>query len=180
MAGTNIRASRAAAGARKKRPQALGYSRGGFGSKLHVVSDAKGTILAVRLTAGQTHESTQAVALVDAVRVPLGGRGRPRKRCRAILGDKGYSYPEMRRQLRRRHISPLIPYRRNQRMRGATHQPEPFVYKRRNMVERAIGHLKENRALATRFDKLDVNYLASVSLALIRHALRTSLSSDSV
>jgi transposase len=39
-------------------------------------------------------------------------------------------------------------------------------------VEQCVGWLKENRAVGTRFDKLAVNYLATVQLAVIRRYLR--------
>lgn len=81
--GSNVRAARAAAGASKKnRPpgepedHALGRSRGGFGTKIHLVSDGKGLPLAAEVTAGQRHESTQCEQVLDQVHIP-NGRGRP-------------------------------------------------------------------------------------------------------
>jgi transposase len=75
--GSNVRAARAAAGAAKKnRPpgepfdHALGRSRGGLGTNIHLVSDGTGLPLAVAVTAGQRHESTPCERVRDQVRHP--------------------------------------------------------------------------------------------------------------
>jgi transposase len=52
------------------------------------------------------------------------------------------------------------------------------AYRRRNVVERCVGWLKENRRLATRYEKLAVNFLALVKLAMIRLCLRKLDSPD--
>jgi transposase len=120
--------------------------------------DANGTPLAALLTAGQAHESKSAEALVDAVQI--GRRARPRR----VAGDKGYSYRFVRRMLRRRRVRPVIPTRSDQ-------PPDPAfdraAYRRRNVVERLVGWLKERRRVCTRFEKLAANYLAMVKLAFV-------------
>ena len=88
------------------------------------------------------------------VRVP-GPVGRPRRRPRRLAGDKGYSYPRIRRYLRRRRIKAVIPTRNDQRRLPGFDKP---TYRRRNVVERCIGWLKESRRLATRFEKLAENF----------------------
>ena len=95
--GSSIRASRDAAGASptdgttaEPADHALGRSRGGYGSKIHLVCDGKGLPMAVTVTVGQRHESTQFEAVMGRVRVP-GRVGRPRTRPRKLAGDKGYS-----------------------------------------------------------------------------------------
>ena len=110
------------------------------------------------LTAGQAHESKSAEALVDAVRI--GRRRRPKR----VAGDKGYSYPTVRRMLRDRRIEPLIPTRSDQ---PGDPRFDREAYKRRNVVERLVGWLKERRRLCTRFEKLADSYMAMVKLAFI-------------
>jgi transposase len=100
--------------------------------------------------------------------------GRPRLRPERLTGDKGYSYPEIREWLRRHHIEAVIPQRKDQRER---HRGRPLkfdreAYRRRNVVERCVNWLKECRRLATRYEKLAVNYLAVVNLAMIQRYLR--------
>jgi transposase len=114
------------------------------------------------LTAGQCHECKSAEALVDAVRV--GGRRRPRR----VAGDKGYSYDFVRAMLRARRVAPVIPTRSDQ-------PPDPSfdrrAYKRRNVIERLVGWLKERRRLCTRFEKRADSYLAMVKLAFITRCM---------
>src|SRR5213083_144303 len=82
-------------GAEEPRDHALGRSRGGFSSKLHLVADGHGLPLAIHVTAGQVPESTQFEEVMNRVRIrqPIGP---PRTRPDAMAGDKGYSYPRIR------------------------------------------------------------------------------------
>ena len=147
--------------------QALGRSRGGWGTKVHLVVDGHGIPLAATITAGQAHESKQMAATLEQVHL-RGGKGRPRTRPKKLAGDKGFSYPAVRAYLRRRGILPVIPTRKNQR---ANPRFDQATYRQRNVVERSVSWLKENRQLATRHAKLAVNYLATVKLAMIRRCL---------
>lgn len=156
---------------------ALGRSRGGFGTKLHLVVDSHGVPLAVMLSPGQRHECQFVEPVLGAVRLMRPGSrgGRPRTKPRLLAGDKGYSYPAVRGYLRRRGIRAVIPTRKDQK-------PNPrfdkATYRRRNIIERLVGWLKENRRLATRYEKLAVNFLAMVKLAMIQRCLRLLDSSD--
>ncbi len=148
---------------------ALGRSRGGFGTKLHPVVDGNGLPLSAVVTAGQAHESKSLGPVLEAVRLRRRGRGRPRRRPRRLAGDKGYSYRRIRCSLRRRGIKAVIPTRKDQR-RNPHFDRE--AYRRRDAVERCISWLKENRRLATRHEKLAVNFLVMVKLAMIRRCFR--------
>ena len=127
------------------------------------------------LTGGQAHDSTQLEPVLDAIRVPRPGRGRPRKRPARLLGDKGYSYPRCRRALRRRGIRHVIPERRDQRAQRAAKgrrggRPPGFdraTYRRRNVVERCVNRLKQFRGIATRYEKRALNYRAMVVIAAL-------------
>ena len=124
--------------------------------------------LGALVTAGQTHESKSFEALMDTVRV------RRRRRPEAVAGDKGYSYPRIRRWLARRGIEAVIPTRSNQ----PRERLDKKKYRGRNVVERCIGWLKECRRLATRYEKLATHYLAIVKLAMIQRCLRILEPSD--
>jgi transposase len=146
---------------------ALGRSRGGFSTKAHLVCDGRGVLLATWVTAGQRHESKGFAEAMSRARRPR-QPGRPRWPRRAA-GDKGYSYAAVRRWLRRHHIEPVIPTRKDQvRDEGF----DKATYRRRNIVERVVGWFKWCRALATRYDKLAVNYLALWIIANIQQLLR--------
>lgn len=142
-------------------------------TKFHLACDAKGRPLSIVITAGQRHDSTQLVPVLDGIRVPRpGGRGRPRTRPDRLIADKGYSYARCRESLRRRGIPHTIPERSDQRARRAAQPGRPLafdkaVYAQRNVVERCINRLKQWRGLATRFEKRAVNYRAMVVIAAI-------------
>jgi len=110
------------------------------------------------------------------VRIGRRGPGRPRTRPGRLSGDKAYSSRAIRADLRRRGIQAVIPEptdqiknRKNRGRRGG--RPPAFdaeAYKDRNVVERAINRLKQNRALATRYDKRDFVWRGTVEVAVIR------------
>ena len=166
-----IRAGGPKRGTAHPQDEALGHSRGGLTTKLHLAVDGRGRPLAVTLTCGQRHDSTQLEPLLDAIRAPRpAGQGRPRKRPDHLLADRGYSYPTCRRLLRRRGIPHTIPERSDQRARRAR-RPGRLLgfdrarYRGRNVVERCFNRLKQFRAVATRYDKRAVNYRAMVVVA---------------
>jgi len=134
--------------------------------------EGRGRPLALLLTPGQADDSRQLAALLDAVRVGRAGPGRPRSRPALLLADKGYSYPKIRRFLRRRGLRHCMPERAPQRRKRA-HRPgrppafDPAAYARRNVVERCVNRLKQFRALATRYEKTADAFLALLLFAAI-------------
>jgi transposase len=183
--GTVIRASRAAAGAKKKTSagqkmggsatsqviepvgHALGRSRGGFGTKVHLVCDSAGWIVSIHVTPGQTHESKGFEPTMAHRLLPL-HRGAPRWPL-SMAGDKGYSYPRLRRWFAKRRLKAIIPTKSNQ---PRENDFDKRAYKKRNIVERVICWHKEYRSLGTRYEKLAVNYVALWVVAIIDRALK--------
>ena len=174
------RQSRCRWGAKKKgfdddepTDHALGRSRGGFGTKLHLLVDGGGIPLAAAVTAGQAHESTAFETVMDLVQIrpPV---GRPRCRPDQLAGDRGYDARRIRQWLRTRGIRPVIPPRKRvgHQRPGRPVTYDRVAYRARNVVERCVGWLKECRSVATRFEQLAVNYLGLVHLALIQRYLR--------
>lgn len=113
---------------------------------------------------------------MNAVRIKAAS-GRRRQRPRALAGDKGYSYPRVRQWLREHGIRAIIPRRSNEPRRG-NERFDRATYRRRNVAERCVNWLKEARRLGTRYEKLAVNYLSMVKLAIIRRCFRLLNSSD--
>jgi transposase len=151
---------------------ALGRSKGGFGSKFHILVDGNGTPLEVDVTAGQVHDSQRLEPVLKKVSVKQ-KRGRPKSRPKRLAGDKGYSSNRIRTFLTDRGIEPIIPHKDNEKAR---HDPEvkfdKETYKRRCIVEQSIGWLKECRRIGTRFEKLAINFLAMVKLAMVKRTLK--------
>ncbi|MGP3638571.1 IS5 family transposase [Streptomyces sp. 24-1644] len=161
--------------ARASAGQALGRSRGGLTTRIHLACDGRGLPLAVVVTPGNVNNSTVFDTVMDELRVPRTGAGRPRRRPDAVIADKAYSSRAIRQVLRRRGIQAVIPERAGQKAnrlrRGKTGgRPPAFdreLYKARNVVERCFNRLQQFRAIATRFDKLATRYKAGVHLAAL-------------
>lgn len=129
------------------------------------------------LTPGQQHETTMLEPLLDAVSIN-GKPGRPRQRFEVVAGDKGYDSESARQTIAERGSTPLIPHRK--RPDGAYPDGgdgfDKIQTKRRNVVERLIGRIKECRRVATRYDKLAETFRGFVLLAFIRIWLKNHLS----
>lgn len=142
---------------------------------MHLVTDGAGLPLAVKLSAGQAGEALYAEPVLNAVSIH---RPRGPRRPQQVAADRAYSHRRIRRWLRRHRIRAVIPERRDQiaHRRGRPPAFNAQQYRRRNVIERCVGWLKEARAVATRFEKLAIHYLSSIKLAMVRRHLRLALS----
>ena len=122
---TIVRAHQHSAGARKKPivNQAIGRSRGGLTTKIHMVVDALGNPLAFSLTGGQVHDITQAETLTAKIQ------------AEALLADKGYNSDKYVASLEVRAIKPVIPPKANRKVKRDC---DFALYAERNLVEQIL------------------------------------------
>lgn len=150
MDGTIIRAHQHSSGAARGAEAAIGTSRGGKTTKVHMLCDAHGNPVHFEVTEGQVHDMKMAEALLE--------------HCQpgSLINDKGYDSDALRDSARTKEIIPVIPRRDN------SSKPNPEfdqdLYKLRHLVENLFARLKHFRAFATRYDKLKRNFAATVSI----------------
>jgi transposase len=119
--------------------------RGRAGSKRHLITDAKGIPLAVRLTGANIHDSRLFDEVIDAVPPVHQGRGRPCRRPAKLHADKGYDFPHCRRALRRRSIQPRIA------RRGVDSSER--LGRHRWVIERTLAWFSRFRRLTVRYER---------------------------
>lgn len=136
----------------------MGRSRGGLTTKIHALVDANGLPILLKLTEGQAHDGRSAADMLDAI-----GEGQ------ILLADRAYDSDNLRRTLTERRAWANVKPMPNRKNIPAFSR---FLYRYRNLVERFFSKLKHFRAVATRFEKHDANYLALVKLAAARIWMR--------
>jgi len=134
--------------------QALGRSRGGFSTKIHLKTDFDGHPIAFDLTGGEKGDAPHFPILLG-----LGPDIEPR----AAVADKGYASKANRAAARERGIAPVIPHKANEK-----DKPKFFakaLYRGRARIEQAVGKLKRFKRVALRCEKTKRNFLSIVALA---------------
>ncbi|WP_125853634.1 IS5 family transposase, partial [Rhizobium anhuiense] len=157
--GTSVRVHHSAATLRASHPdRCLGRSRGGLTTKIHALTDGFGLPVKITITPGQAHDLTAVEDLIDCV---ADGD--------MLLADKAYDADWLRAATRTRGAWANIPPKSN---RNDPIVFSPWLYKRRNIIERFFNKLKCSRRVATRYEKLGSTFLAMAKLACIRVILR--------
>ena len=128
--------------------QALGRSRGGFSTKIHIGVDALGNPLRLRLTAGQAHDITEADRLIAGLTFER------------LIADRGYDADPFRTKITECGAETVIPGRSNRRK---TCTYDKHLYKERHLVECFINKIKHYRRIFSRYDKLASRYLGFLS-----------------
>lgn len=147
---TIVRAHASAAGATKnggQLEQALGRSRGGFSTKIHVTVDGLGYPLRLYLTAGQRHDIIKADDLITDLDFDF------------IIADRSYGSQDFVGNLIASGAQPVIPPKKNAK---EPRQYDDWRYRERHLIECFIGKIKHFRRIFSRFDKLAKRYLGFV------------------
>ena len=166
---TSVKVHPDATGALKKRgPQAIGRSRAGLNTKIHMVAASARSAVIFALSPGQDHDAPHGRELLKK----MGPRKKEKKAEQLqlfLVADRAYEETQTRQLALALGYTPVIPPRSNRRHPWEYNRE---IYKRRNEVERLFRRLKGYRRIFTRYDKLDVIFLAFITLALIHDTLR--------
>ena len=147
-----MKAHQHSAGAAGEESQAIGLSRAGNTSKIHLAVDSHGLPIEFLITGGETHDSKAASELIALLPV-----------AEAVVADKGYDSESIREQIIETKARAVIPRKSNSVIGNA--DMDWALYRYRHLVENAFARLKHFRALATRYDKLKRNYESTVAMA---------------
>ncbi len=167
---TTVKVHPDAAGALRKRgPQAIGRSRGGMTTKIHMVAADARTAIIYAISPGQDHDGPHGRELLQR----LGPRTKQPEGEQLqlfLVADRAYERNETRQPALALGYTPVIPPKANRR-----HQwdYDRDIYKRRNEIERLFRRIKAYRRVFTRYDKLDMIFLAFITLALIHDTLKS-------
>src|ERR1700751_4043286 len=146
---------------KKNGPQAIGKSRGGWNTKIHMVAADARTAIVFALSPGHDHDAPHGRALLEE----LG----PMPEGLPLLMDRAYEGNETRQLVLELGMIPVVPPKSN---RLHPWDYDHALYKKRNEIERLFRRLKGFRRIFSRFEKLDVLFLGFLSFALIVEALR--------
>ena len=152
LSGSYVKAHQHSAGARSVEPQAIGKSRAGNTTKIHLAVDSYGLPIAFTVTGGEVHDSTVASELIGLLSLAT-----------AVVADKGYDGGKIREQIKKKGAKAVIPRKSNSVIGNAS--MDWSLYRHRHLVENAFARLKHFRGLATRYDKLKRNYYSVVAMA---------------
>ncbi|MEK6212154.1 MAG: IS5 family transposase [Pseudomonadota bacterium] len=146
---------------KKNGPQAIGKSRGGWTTKIHLVAANARTAITFALSPGQAHDAAEG-------RQRLNRLGKPSWPIHLLM-DRAYEGQETRQLALELGYIPVVPPKSN---RITPWEYDREMYKRRNEIERLLRRLKGFRRIFSRFEKLDVMFVAFIHFALIVEGLR--------
>lgn len=139
---------------------------------MHILCDGQGHPLDFHLTPGQSHESVALEALLENADAHLlDGQGEPIAWPVALAGDKGYRADWIDQSLITLGIQPVIPSKENENRDARPVEFDRDAYRRRNIVERLIGWLKEARRIFSRFEKTAKNFAGMIKMAFVHRYL---------
>ena len=139
---------------KKTADKAIGRTKGGLNTKLHAIVDGLGNPIEFLLSAGNDHDSVHAIELLGKVKIS-GSH---------IIADRAYGAKTIRTYISEQGADYVIPPQSN------VSNPWSIdwrLYKERHLVECFFQKLKWFRRISTRYDKLDISFLAFVYLASI-------------
>ena len=132
-----------------------------------VVVDGQGIPLGSTLASASPAEVKLAEETLEAVSVPRPGRGRPKKRPKRLIADRGYDSDPLRKQLKRLKIDPIVPHRRNRKKPKTQDGRKLRRYRKRWKVERTFAWLGNFRRLVVRYERHIQVYQAFFHLACL-------------
>lgn len=153
--GSYMRAHQHASGARHGKERAIGLSRGGLTTKIHMCADANGNPVDFEITGGQVHDAQVAGTIIENIGEAM-----------HFIADKGYDSGLIREQARHAGMNPVIPRKSNSKKPNPEFDSYLYkLHKLRHLVENLFARLKHFRSIAMGFEKLARNFKSMLFLA---------------
>ncbi|EGR03940.1 transposase DDE domain protein [Vibrio cholerae HE-40] len=152
--GSIVKAHQDSSGAASRSDEAIGKSRGGSSTKIHLAVDSGGLPVYFEISGGQVNDIIHAQSLISEA-----------PKSYNVTADKGYDSNQLRTFIKTNGGVANIPRRENSKI-GNVHM-DWCLYKYRHLVENAFLKIKRFRGIATRYDKLARNYASNVALAFV-------------
>lgn len=137
-----------------------------------VVVDGAGVPLGSHLTSASPAEVKLAEPVLDSIRVPRSGRGRPKKNPARVIADRAYDSDPLRRRLLCRGLLLVSPHRKSRRIPSLNDGRTLRRYRKRWTIERTFAWLGNYRRLVVRYDRHLCMYRAFFHLACALITLR--------
>ncbi|MTI11659.1 IS5 family transposase [Sansalvadorimonas verongulae] len=150
--GSYTKAHQHSSGAASGKPEAIGKSRAGLTSKIHMAVDGFGLPIGFEVSGGEINDCTAAPDLLDQA-----------PQAEVVIADKGYDSQKVRNKITEKGAAVVIPRRKGSKT--GNQDMDWHLYKHRHLVENIFARLKHFRGLATRYDKLKRNYVSVVAMA---------------
>jgi transposase len=135
--------------------QGFGRSKGGFTTKIHLLTNAEGLPIAAEITGGEVSDYKGYDLVMDAAAPDP----------KVLIADKGYDADRIREHTEANGGVAVIPMRRGRKVQTPI---DDHIYALRNRIERCFNKLKNARRLATRYDKTAASYLGFIHIVSVR------------
>lgn len=150
--GSIVKTHQDGASVKEPHEQAIGKSRGGNSTKIHLAVDSAGLPVHFELSGGQANDVSYGESLILSS-----------PKAESVVADKGYDSKALRELIESRGAQHVIPRKGNSKQ--GNDDIDWCLYRYRHLVENAFLKIKKYRGVATRYDKLARNYHSVVALA---------------
>lgn len=150
--GSIVKTHQDGANVKSSSEQAIGRSRGGNSTKIHLAVDSGSLPVHFELSGGQVHDVSYGESLILCS-----------PEAEVVVADKGYDSQALRDLIKSRNAQHVIPRKGNSKQ--GNDDIDWCLYRYRHLVENAFLKVKKYRAVATRYEKLARNYESVVALA---------------
>lgn len=141
------------------------YDRGRKGSKMSLLVSKEGIPLNLKMVSANVHDLRAFQEQIKTIKIKFVGS--------RIIGDKGYSSKDLKKTLKKNHISLITPTKKNQKSKNSSEEKEAL--KVRNLIENVFSWVQQRRRIRLRYEVKSIHYLEFYYLCLIEIIVRKKI-----